>query len=267
MPVPKIDMNKRLIFTVSSGRCGTAYLAELLGAIPGVASFHEPDPAFAQAMRRIQTDPFIAYHFWLQVKLPEILKSPEPVYAETSHLFCKGFLEPALRMGLRPALVCLRRPPREVAWSFLLRSTIPARTTNGFQHLLDPRDMNVVPLVNWQSASNYQLCFWYALEMERRYVEYAALAKDFGLPFVDITNRELNDYGRFADLLRVLGLRATPDMQAVHHRLSSEVHNPNKAYHDMSADLFEEEVAIWDSVEHFAPSLRAKIEARYGIKT
>jgi hypothetical protein len=103
--------------------------------------------------------------------------------------------------------------------------------------------------------------------MERRYVEYAALAKDFGLPFVDITNRELNDYGRFADLLRVLGLRATPDMQAVHHRLSSEVHNPNKAYHDMSADLFEEEVAIWDSVEHFAPSLRAKIEARYGIKT
>ena len=110
MPVPTLDIDKRLIFTVTSGRSGTLYLTELLKAIPGVSAHHEPSPDFTQAMRRIQTDPFIAYPFWLQMKLPEILKVPEAVYVETSHLFCKGFLEPLLRMGVRPALVFLRRP-------------------------------------------------------------------------------------------------------------------------------------------------------------
>ena len=264
MPVPTLSIDKHLVFTVTSGRSGTLYLTELLKAIPGVSSHHEPEPDFSQAMRRIQMDPFIAYPFWLQIKLPEILKAPERVYVETSHLFCKGFLEPLLRMGLRPSLVFLRRPPREVAWSFLLRSTIPGRTTTGTQHLLEPRDLNVVPLINWQSASNYQLCYWYALEMERRYLHYAAMAKAFGLTTFDVTCEELHDYGRFQALLSVLGLPEPDHMRETHRVLSAVKHNPNKAYHPMPDGQTDEEVAVWESVEHFAPHLKAAIQSRYG---
>ena len=264
MPVPTLDIDKRLVFTVTSGRSGTLYLTELLKIIPGVSAHHEPSPDFTQAMRRIQTDPFIAYPFWLQMKLPEILSVPENVYVETSHLFCKGFLEPLLRMGVRPALVFLRRPPRDVAWSFLLRSTIPGRTTTGTQHLLDPRDLNVMPLINWQSASNYQLCYWYALEMERRYLHYDAMAKAFDLTTFDVTCDELHDYPRFQALLQALSLPEPGGMRETHRTLSSVKHNPNKAYHPIPDEQINEESAVWESVEHFAPHLKAAIRNRYG---
>ncbi|HVI50259.1 MAG TPA: hypothetical protein VM661_03520 [Candidatus Sulfotelmatobacter sp.] len=263
MPAPKLEIDKHLIFTVTSGRSGTLYLSELLKSIPGVASFHEPEPDFTVFMRRAQVDPFIAYPFWLQFKLPMIQQHPEKIYVETSHLLCKGFLEPLLRMSLRPSLIFLRRNPRQVAWSFLLRSTIPGRTTTGIQHLLDPRDLNVLPLINWQNATNYQLCFWYALEMEKRYLHYATMAANMGLATTDVTCDELNDFGQFQRLLRDLGLPEPPGMRGRHAALSAVKHNPNKVYHDMPADQIKEEEAVWDSVEHFAPHLRGVIRERY----
>jgi len=261
IPTPQID--KRLIFTVSSGRCGTLYLTELLKAVPGVASFHEPGPDYSSYLRRVQMDPLVAYSFWQHMKIPAIAAHPEAIYAETSHLFCKGFLEPALRMGLRPALVFLRRNPRQVAWSFFLRNAIPGRTTNGIQHLLDPRDLNVTPMIGWEKASNYQLCFWYALEMERRYLHYAAMAKEFGLATFDATSDELNDYGCFVRLLGALGLDAPPGLQEVHGAISGEKHNPNKIYHEMPGELIQEEESVWVSVEHFLPHLRSVVRMRY----
>ena len=38
-------MAPKLIFTITPGRSGTAYLARLLGAIPGVSAYHEPGHA------------------------------------------------------------------------------------------------------------------------------------------------------------------------------------------------------------------------------
>lgn len=263
MPVPSLEIDKRLIFTVTSGRSGTAYLTELFKIIPDVASFHEPEPSYAQVLRRIQSDPYISYPFLLQNKLPEILKSQEGIYVETSHLLCKGFIEPLLRMNLRPSLIFLRRNPRDVAWSFMERLTIPGRTTNGIQHLLDPRDMNVMPFHNWQAASNYQLCFWYALEMERRYIHYAHMARQFGLAMFDTTSHELNDFNTFREMLRVLGIKPPANVEKAHKDVSAQRFNPNKAYHDIDESLPEQEEAVWDAAEHFVPGLRDIVAARY----
>ena len=266
MPHPLVK--KELVFTVTPGRSGTKYLSKLLETVPALSAHHEPDPSFSQVMRLIQSEPLTAYNYLTHYKFPAINDSPGRIYAETSHMTCKGFLEPMIRMGLRPSLIILRRPPSEVAWSLLERNCIPCRTAAGVQTLLDPRDLGVVPLLNWDMASNYQLCFWYALEMERRQQVYTEMALKLGLKVVDVTNRELNIWPAYARLLSLLDLTAAADAQSSHARISAETHNPNShtLKQDKPGDLKEEEETVWISVGHFQPLLRDTINARYGLK-
>ena len=257
-------VNKKLIFTVTSGRSGTDYLSRLLAAIPDVSSHHEPNPNFVQVMRRVQSDPAMAYMYLNQHKLPAIAQEPGKIYVETSHLTSKGFLEPMIRMGLRPSLIILRRPPREVAWSYLEKETVPTRTTLGIRYLFDPRDLGVLPLINWESASDYQLCFWYALEVERRQLYYTSIAKHYGLTVVDVTNTELNDWETYAQMLTDLGLTITEDVKICHQVISGKLHNRNVQKQPMPEGLAQEEEAIWDSVTHFDLALRDHVNRRYG---
>ena len=74
-----------------------------------------------------------------------------------------------LGLGLLPSLILLRREPRLIALSNLERYAIPARTRLGLEWLLQPNDPDVLQLPAWRRMSDYQLCFWYALEMERRH--------------------------------------------------------------------------------------------------
>lgn len=150
--------SKRLIFTIAPGRSGTGYLANMLNLLPGVCSTHEPEPKFSHSMRAIQHDSNLAQEFWVKEKLPAILEFTEKIYIETSHLFCKGFLEPLLELGIIPDVVILRRPFREVAISLYKLDTIPARSDNGQKFLLCPEDPDVLPLLNWQKFNDYQLC-------------------------------------------------------------------------------------------------------------
>ncbi|WP_163328944.1 hypothetical protein GFV12_06535 [Desulfurobacterium thermolithotrophum] len=81
---------KRLIFTVTTGRSGTAYLSKILSLIPNISAFHEPEPNFVDVMRLALEKPELAVKFWVLEKLPFIAKTPHNIYCETSHLFCKG---------------------------------------------------------------------------------------------------------------------------------------------------------------------------------
>ncbi|MBI5451554.1 MAG: hypothetical protein HY940_09390 [Gammaproteobacteria bacterium] len=260
-----IKFEKSLIFTVTSGRSGSAYLSQLLGSLPGVHSEHEPEPNFVHAMRRAQQNPAVALAFLRDHKLPAISRVTEPVYAESSHLTCKGFIEPMIQLGLRPGLIFLRRPPREVAWSLLERNTIPGRTTWGWSYLLEPRDPNVLPLLGWETLSDYQLCFWYALEIERRCIRYTALAGELGLPNADVTNMELNDWEFFSRMLKNLGLAETDQVRAAHADISAKVHNVNPKRIQMPIEqLAVAEQQVWNLVASFEPLLQQGIKRRYG---
>ena len=264
MPIPQVALDKKLIFTVTPGRSGTAYLAKLLASIPNVTAHHEPDPNFVLVMRLLQTQPIVAYNFLNQFKLPEIVKTLNNVYVETSHVTCKGFIEPMIRMGLRPSLIILRRPPREVAWSFLERKSVPCRSTEGIRYLLDPRDMGVLPYLAWDKGSNYQLCFWYALEMERRQIFYTEMAHELGMTTVDVTNKELNSWGVYSRMLTTLGLPVTDEIGRNHFAISKATHNPNEErFAPDLAELAGEEEAVWDAISHFQPLLRDRICKRY----
>lgn len=264
MPIEQAPLDKKLIFTVTAGRSGTVYLCKLLETVPTVSAYHEPKPNFVDVMRRAQTDPAVAYAFLHQYKFPAIRQCEGEVYAETSHLTCKGFIEPMIRMGLRPALIILRRPPREVAFSHGERGAVPGRSTSGIEYLLDPRDPGVLPFLHWESASHYQLCFWYALEMERRQLHYTAMARELGLTVVDVTHRELNDWEIYARMLTTLGLPITEDVRQQHAIISSQPHNKNPLQLEVPGPLEAEEEPIWDAVSHYQPLLRDHIIKRYG---
>jgi hypothetical protein len=258
-----IRETKTLIFTVTSGRSGSKYLAALLSTVPGMSSHHEPKPDFVSVMRRVQQDPEIAFGFLRHEKLPAVAKAAEPVYAETSHLFCKGFLEPLLLMEIYPKLIFLRRYPTDVAWSLFERNTIPARTSSGYLYLLDPRDPNVMPLSGWNRMTDYQLCFWYALEIERRQLRYIEYAKSLDLPYVEILQRDLGKSETFVQLLRGLELAADSNIMAQHRVISSQHHNPNSRSLSRPSDLEQQEAEVWRAVLAYEPLLPSILEQIY----
>lgn len=199
--------NKRLIFTITTGRSGTGFLSRLLKIVPNVDSFHEPKPKFSEVMRTIQTEPQVAYQFWINHKLPNIVKNKNPVYIETSHLFCKGFLEPLLDIGFVPDVIVLRRAYRDVALSLYQLETIPGRTEKGNKYYLTPNDPGVVQIDNWKTLHDYQLCYWYCIEIDRRRKHYSKLLSQLGARIVNITLDQLLTFKGMRNLIEKLNLR------------------------------------------------------------
>jgi hypothetical protein len=197
---------KRLIFTVTTGRSGTDYLARMLGCVPGVASRHEARPNFVWAMRDVQNDPELGRRFWVEQKLPAIEAASGSVYSETSHVVCKGFLEPLLELGHRPDLILLWRPHREVAMSMYRLGTIPGRTPKGLKWYLQPDDPGVLALPGWQQLHDYQICYWYCLEIERRRQMYERMISELGGRAVSISLAELATFRGFMRLRKELDL-------------------------------------------------------------
>jgi hypothetical protein len=197
---------KRLIFTLTTGRSGTGYLAEMLSCLPYVDSCHEPEPRFSEVMRSVQKDKRIAVKFWMNKKLPEIASKKAPIYIETSHLFCKGFIEPLLDMGVVPDLIILSRPDRDVAKSMLRLDTIPGRTEKGLRYYLSPEDPGVLPLPNWQSLHDYQLCYWYCLEIKRRGIYYEHILREKNAHIAKISLDDIRSLRGFSCMVRQLNL-------------------------------------------------------------
>jgi hypothetical protein len=213
--------NKRIIFTVTTGRSGTAYLTTLFGYVRGVAAFHEPEPEFRHVLRRVQQEPQVAKDFLAQEKLPAIAASGNGIYVETSHLFCKGFLEPTLEIGIVPELIIHSRPHRQVAASLYRMGTIPGRTPKAMQFYLSPEDPGVLPLENWQRLHDYQLCYWYCLEIERRSEQYREMYRRIGGRVVRTTLDELKTTRGYLKMLRELEIRRPSLFNLLRHKRNS----------------------------------------------
>ncbi len=230
----RVTREKALVFCVTAGRSGSDTLARLLARIPAVDARHEPRPDFVLAMRPARKRPELATVFLRKLKIPAIAASPKPVYAETSHLFGKGFLEPLLELGLRPGLIMLRRDPRQIALSYLRLETVPARTSKGRRYLLDPDDRVFLGLDRWRNLTDYQLLYWYALETEERQKAHAARAAAAGCRTVFMDVEELNAANALPRLAEALGIALEPGAGAEadaggsgrHNRKAAKAHRP-----------------------------------------
>lgn len=200
---------KRLILTVTPGRSGTGYLTNLLVGLPGIDAVHEPPPKFSDVMRAVQHDHKTATTFWIEKKLPAIRESDEQTYVETSHLACKGFMEPLLEHDIVPDLIILQRDPISVATSLYMLDTIPARTIMGEKFLLRPNDPTVVPLKRWQELHDWALCYWYCREIERRMRLYARAVAQHGGQLTFTSIERLKTQSGIIELLNFLNLNNT----------------------------------------------------------
>jgi hypothetical protein len=197
--------SKTLVFTVTSGRSGTKLLCQLLQQCTTIHAEHEPAPRLNFVMRSIALAPSAARGWLTTEKLPHIVQTMQgDAYAETSHLTCKGFIEPLLSLGLRPKFIILKRPAREVAASLYKMNCIPERTENGRLVLLGPTDRDVLGLRDWQIRCDYQLCYWYALEIERRQVLYKTEFDRLGICYFETDMVGLSNWSNFSALVETI---------------------------------------------------------------
>jgi hypothetical protein len=261
---------KHLVFTVTAGRTGTVYLQQLLGLFPDTTSLHEPEPAFVSMLRLAQHTPGLARQFLIEYKLPAVAAASTTRYVETSHLLCKGFLEPLLDLGITPRFVLLRRSPRQIALSYLARRAVPGRTKQGLKYLVHPGDPGVLPFPGWVRHSDYALCFWYALEIERRQRAYAGALAARGLISVEVTAEELHDFECFLAVAEALGLLSAEvdraRLRRGHREVSAVVHNRNQRVAP-AAGIDAAEGAVWEAIGAPASGLRDDIASRYGVAT
>lgn len=244
-------LEKRIILTVTSGRSGTGLLATLLRAVPGVHAEHEPEPRANFVLRDNVEHPHRGLEWLAKTKLPTIAQASSDIYVETSHLHCKGFIEFFLLLGLRPEFLILRRDAQAVARSLYRMDVIPGRSVNGLMVLLHPGDPNVLPLPDWQSFSDYQLCYWYVLEIERRQAAYRGAFRSEGLSFFDLSIDDLVDwkaYKRLACYIQPSRWRS-PSRDAfsaivLRNQNPRDVAHPGQVDRELPSDLTAQEEAV-----------------------
>jgi len=216
MPMRNAFTGKRLAFVVSPGRCGTKYLAQALDQIDGVTALHEPEPGFHHTLRSVQLDRAEGLRFWINEKLPTISAVDTPVYVETAHCFCEGYAEHLLDLDIVPDLVVLRRPFREVALSMWRRRAIPGWTELGKTHHVGPTDPTVWPIIHDAGQwTDYQICYWYTLEMERRAQLYAEMYRKRGVRVHETTLWEIATREGMDALTDALRLGHVPELPGV----------------------------------------------------
>lgn len=221
-------MDKRRIFVLSPGRCGTGYLALLLRTVPGVAAFHEPEPRFSDVNEVAQFNHEAARLFWLERKAPAIENALNgaDVYAETSHLFVNAWGKVPAALGLDVDVIALTRPARDVALSYWRRTSIPGRTRTGKEYLIHPNSPhNALKPRDWKRWHSYQLCYWHALEVGERVKHLETLYAIRKARVCEMTLGELATQDGFNRLVLEMGL-GEPDWRQW-QAASGRVVNPN----------------------------------------
>jgi len=215
---------KNFVFTMTTGRSGTRYLAKLLEQnLPDAECYHE-----IIAFDRFGVDmPEISHmtlfnsqgnvekvrSFW-QSKLTRIAATPRQFYVETSHLLMKaGLVEnlaPLTAIGT-VHLIALERDPYDTIVSFRNRYDFidPA---NRWLWYLDPDyPRNLVPSHEFASYGLNGVRMWYILEIRARAARYERLLSgERGIVFHHFGLEELSGADGVSRLLHALGVPVAP---------------------------------------------------------
>lgn len=257
---------KTLTMCLTTARSGTALLASLLALADDVDAQHEAAPDFHEVLPAVREHPEAAVAFVRERKLPRILHCQQPHYVETSHLFGEGFFEAFIALAIPFRLIVLNRDPRCVAESNWRVDAVPGRSKDGLGFLLSPGQSGVMRLPGWEKMSDYQLCYWYALEMERRKTRYAAECARRGWVVAETRLDDLKDWARFRAFCATLGFVVRDVQEAKHARICATRVNPKRKHGRKFSlvPLARQERAVWRALGSQADELRAALVARYG---
>ena len=216
--------DKHFIFTMTTGRSATAYLAEFLGAnLPDVESHHEllgwddfglntPDVSH-MTLFNSQGNIEKVQEFWRH-KLARIVVKPNRFYVETAHTLMKaGLIEnlAALTKAGRVYLIDLQRDPVATIKSFRARFDF-LNKGNLWLWYLDPDYPRNLSNSKELSKFGYNgLCLWYITEIRLRAAYYEKLlAGNPNVQVLHITMEELTRPDGASRLLGDLGVAKRP---------------------------------------------------------
>ncbi|MFW9899868.1 MAG: hypothetical protein ACFFDY_01110 [Candidatus Thorarchaeota archaeon] len=201
---------KRIIFTLTTGRSGTALLTELLRPLPQVHAEHEPKPLFSDAFVYLKTRHNFNVKEFCKIKLNAIdqllEENNKSTYIETCHSFGKGFIEPMLELNSDIEIIILHRDPIQVALSMYRLDDIPGRTKTGIHwYLMSDCNLSLTKLADYlHNYSDFQLCYWYTQEILCRSNQLLHTHPDNIACLIDF--RELLCYEYFRNILLKLHL-------------------------------------------------------------
>lgn len=204
---------RRLVFTLTNGRSGSMVLYSLFEQLEGAEAAHEPDPRLDFHRVRAARDPAYARRVIERLKLPVLARGDRRLYVETNHLIAKAYTEAlegaADAHGLDLSYIVLTRPPREIAKSMLRLNTAPGRSKLARLFYTDPRETCLLQIPDPDALTDYQLCYWHALETEARQGAYGARARAAGRRVARVALSDLNAPGGFEGLLDTLEITPT----------------------------------------------------------
>jgi hypothetical protein len=202
------------VFTLTGGRTGTAWLAELLADNLAVPVVHEPLEIddFGVAMPDIRTmrsfndrgNDAVVTAFWNRKR--ELI-ARQPSYIETNHTLAKcGLIENIADSPLAAAstIIILTRDKADCCASYLLRGDF-ANATMEWSWFLSPRYRNnIIGYEPFAAMKEFGRPVWFVHEMEARQHYYARL---FGgrLRFIAADLAALNTPSGADALLQALG--------------------------------------------------------------
>lgn len=216
---------KDFVFTMTTGRSGTKYLAKLLEQnLPDAECHHEiigldrfgvdtPDLSH-MTLFNSQGNVEKVQAFW-RSKLSRVAATPRKFYVETSHLLMNGGLvenlAPLTATGT-VHLIRLERDPYDTIVSFRNRSDL-LDLANRWVWYLDPEyPRNLISWRDFVPQSLNGLCLWYILEIRARAARYQKLLMgENRIVFHRFSLEELRYAEGASRLLDALGARVHPE--------------------------------------------------------
>jgi hypothetical protein len=215
---------KSFVFTLTTGRSGTKYLATLLQQnLPDAECHHEihgwdrfgVDTPDLSHMTLFNSEGNVekVKAFW-KSKLARIAATPHRFYVETSHLLMKaGLVENLAPLTAEGTvhLIALERDPYATIMSFRNRFDFQDKANRWLWYLDPDYPRNLVSPRELVAQGINGLCLWYILEIRTRVAYYENLLH--GAPGIVIHRFRLEDL-RYADgasrLLHTLGVPTDP---------------------------------------------------------
>ena len=212
------------VFTMTTGRSGTLYLAQLLlQNLPDAECYHEivgwdrfgvdtPDVSH-MTLFNSQGNVEKVQAFW-RSKLTRVGATPRQFYVETSHLLMKaGLIENLAPLTAKGPvhLIALERDTYETIVSFRKRLDF-VHKSNWWLWYLDPDyPVNLVPSRELVEVGINGLCLWYILEIRARTAHYERLmAGKNNVVFHRFNLEELRSAEGALRLLQALGAPTEP---------------------------------------------------------
>ena len=240
------ETEKTALFTMTTGRSGTASLAELLSRnIPGVESHHEilgwdqfgVNTPEVSHMTLFNSRGNVAQvqAFWRQ-KLARIAALPASTYVETSHVLMKaGLVENLAHLTDRRRVhfVILTRAPYDTVMSFKNRFDFTNRSLWWMWYLDPDYPRNIVESSRFKSFGIDGVILWYLYEIRTRAAYYRRLLSEHPrIAFHEMTLEDLSDRAKVRRLLATLGverLETEIDLPAPSNRGKNRPHWPPEA--------------------------------------